>query len=108
MQRCELLRASAAALGLALLPGRPRAGRYPSRPVRLLVGFPAGSASDARARLAAQHLGAALTQPFVVENLPGNAATLAAASPRAPRPMATRCWCPRMGRWSLRRWSTRT
>lgn len=79
MQRCELLRASAAALGLALLPGRPRAGRYPSRPVRLLVGFPAGSASDARARLAAQHLAAALAQPFVVENLPGNAATLAAS-----------------------------
>lgn len=37
MQRCELLCAGAAALGLALLPGRPRAGRYPSRPVRLLV-----------------------------------------------------------------------
>jgi tripartite-type tricarboxylate transporter receptor subunit TctC len=79
MQRCELLRAGAAALGLALLPGRPRASRYPNRPVRLLVGFPAGSASDARARLAAQHLGAALQQPFVVENIPGNAATLAAS-----------------------------
>ena len=65
MQRSELLRAGAAALGLALLPGRPRASGYPSRPLRLLVGFPAGSASDVRARLAAQHLAAALGQPAV-------------------------------------------
>ena len=44
---------------------------YPTRSVRLIVGFPAGNASDIFARLIAQSLSERLGQQFVVENRPG-------------------------------------
>lgn len=44
---------------------------YPTRPVRIVVGFPAGSPSDIGARLMAQRLSQRLGQPFVIENQPG-------------------------------------
>jgi len=52
---------------------------WPNRPIKLMVGFPAGGASDLMARLVAERLGAALGQPIVVENRPGAAGTLAAS-----------------------------
>jgi tripartite-type tricarboxylate transporter receptor subunit TctC len=55
-----------------------RAQSYPTRPVRILVGFSAGSASDIIARLTAQRLSEQLGQQFVVENRPGAATNLAA------------------------------
>jgi tripartite-type tricarboxylate transporter receptor subunit TctC len=51
---------------------------YPSRPVKLVVPFPAGSATDQVARLAGQQLQEALKQPFVVENKPGAQGSIAA------------------------------
>jgi tripartite-type tricarboxylate transporter receptor subunit TctC len=51
---------------------------YPSRPVRLLVGFPPGGAMDAIARVLAPKLQDALGQPFVVENRTGAGGALAA------------------------------
>src|SRR5215212_1605396 len=54
----------------------------PARPVRLIVGFPAGGAADITARLIGQWLSERLGQPFVIENRPGasgNIATDAAA-----------------------------
>jgi len=52
---------------------------YPSRPVKLIVPFPAGSATDHVARLTGSELQAALGQPFVVENKPGAQGGIAAA-----------------------------
>lgn len=52
---------------------------YPVRPVRLLVGASAGGGSDILARILAEHWTQAMGQPFVVENRPGAANTLAAA-----------------------------
>ena len=62
------------AAGAAALPAMSRiasADTYPSRPVHMIVGFPAGNASDIIARLIAQSLSERLGQPFVVENRPG-------------------------------------
>jgi tripartite-type tricarboxylate transporter receptor subunit TctC len=62
-----------------------RAQAYPTRPVRIMVGFAAGSASDIVARLLGQLLSERLGQPFVVENRPGAGTNLATeAVVRAP------------------------
>src|SRR5215467_332733 len=76
------------AAGTAALPTLSRVARaqsYPTRPVRIIVGFPGGSASDTTARLIGQSLSERLGQPFVVENRPGAASNIAAeAVVRAP------------------------
>jgi tripartite-type tricarboxylate transporter receptor subunit TctC len=51
---------------------------YPSKPVKLVVPFPAGSATDQVARIAGQQLQEALKQPFIVENKPGAQGSIAA------------------------------
>ena len=51
---------------------------YPTRPVRLVVGFPAGNAPDIIARLTGQFLSERLGQPIVVENRPGAGSNIAA------------------------------
>jgi len=67
------------AVGAAALPVASqitRAQTYPSRPVRIVVGFPAGSAPDIIARLITQGLSERLGQQFVVENRPGAASNI--------------------------------
>ena len=62
------------AVGAAALPALPRMARaqaYPSRPVRIIVGFPAGGATDIQARLMGQWLSDRLGQQFIVENRSG-------------------------------------
>jgi tripartite-type tricarboxylate transporter receptor subunit TctC len=58
---------------------------YPSRPVRLIIGYPPGGSADITVRLVAQWLQERLGQPFVVESRPGAATNLATeAVVRAP------------------------
>jgi tripartite-type tricarboxylate transporter receptor subunit TctC len=67
------------AVGAAALPAVSRFARaqtYPSRPVRLVVTFPAGSTSDILARPMAQWLQERLGQPFVIDNRPGAGGTI--------------------------------
>jgi tripartite-type tricarboxylate transporter receptor subunit TctC len=63
---------------LTAMPGGARAQAYPSRLVRLVIGFPAGGAGDILARLIGQRLQERLGQPFVIENRPGAASNVAA------------------------------
>jgi tripartite-type tricarboxylate transporter receptor subunit TctC len=56
---------------LLAFPGVARCENYPARPVRIIVGFAAGSTSDILARLMGQWLSVRLGQQFVVENRPG-------------------------------------
>jgi tripartite-type tricarboxylate transporter receptor subunit TctC len=69
------------AVGAAALPAMSRIASaldYPSRPVRFVVGFPAGSATDIVARLIAQSLSEQLGQQFIVDDRPGAGSNLAA------------------------------
>jgi tripartite-type tricarboxylate transporter receptor subunit TctC len=58
--------------------GHAQAQTYPSKPIRMLVGFGAGGANDLLGRVLAEKLGAALQQPVVVENVVGAGGTIAA------------------------------
>ena len=64
------------ALGLAV--SAVRAQSYPNRPIRMLVGFPPGGASDIVTRLVSQALSVRLGQPVVIENRAGSGSNLAA------------------------------
>lgn len=70
-----------ALLGLfvaVLIPATAHAQGYPAKPVRIIVGFPAGGATDVVARAMAQHMTEAWGQTAVVDNRPGAASNIGA------------------------------
>src|SRR5262245_20959822 len=78
LPRRKLLHLAAGAAALPIVSGSARAQAYPSRPVRLIVGFPPGGGADTTARIIGPWLSQRLGQPVVIENRPGASSTLAA------------------------------
>lgn len=74
-----MLRLMLAGALLALIHGAALADTYPSRPVRLLVGYTPGGPVDTAARIYADHLGRVLKQPVIVDNRPGASGAIAAS-----------------------------
>ena len=75
--RRQFLHLAAGAAALPAIPRIARAQAYPTRPVRVIVGFPPGGGSDIVARLIGQRLSERLGQQFVIENRPGAASNIA-------------------------------
>ena len=78
-------------LALALLfslvfAGSVFAQAYPQKPVKIIVAFTAGSATDILARVVAEHLAKSLGQPFVVENKPGAGGSVGTAQAKDAPP----------------------
>lgn len=76
----------AAALLLAACAGAVRAQTYPDRPLRVVVPFPPGNASDLATRTIAEPLARRLGQPIVVDNRPGAAGTIGADAVAKSKP----------------------
>jgi tripartite-type tricarboxylate transporter receptor subunit TctC len=74
-------RLAAAGLATLVVPGLPasiaHAQAWPSKPIRILVGFPPGGTADAYARAIGEHIADRVGQPVVVENRPGAGAMIA-------------------------------
>ena len=83
---CPLLSAALTLFSSGLLHAPAQAQDYPSRPIQLTVGFPAGGSSDVVARLLAQKLGASFKQSVIVENKPGAGGTIGSAAVAAAKP----------------------
>jgi tripartite-type tricarboxylate transporter receptor subunit TctC len=71
LPRRNFLHLAAGAAALSAVSRVARAQSYPSRPVRVVVPFPAGGPADILARLMGQWLSERLGQPFVIDNRPG-------------------------------------
>lgn len=80
MKRKTFLLASVAAgaVWLTAFPVHAQSGPWPTRPVKIVVPFPAGGATDVITRALGQKLSTELGQPFVIENRPGAASAIGA------------------------------
>jgi tripartite-type tricarboxylate transporter receptor subunit TctC len=78
--RRHFLQIAGAAVAASAAPRFAAALDYPTRPVRIVVGLPVGSAADTVARLLGQSLAERLGRAFIIENRPGAAGNIAAES----------------------------
>jgi tripartite-type tricarboxylate transporter receptor subunit TctC len=77
LARRRFLGIAAAAVALPAIARSARAQAYPSRSVRLILGYPPGGSADITARLTGQWLSERLGQPFVIESRPGGGTNIA-------------------------------
>ena len=83
-----MLTLAAALAGLAL--AAPAAAAFPERPIKIIVGFPAGGPLDTHGRLLADKLQAALGQPIIIDYKAGAGGAVGADLVPSRRPTATR------------------
>src|SRR4051794_13931904 len=86
LPRRRLLRLMASAALAPAVPTFARAQRYPSGPIRLIVGFAAGNAPDMVARLVGDRMSERLGQSVIVENRVGAASAIAAQTVASASP----------------------
>jgi tripartite-type tricarboxylate transporter receptor subunit TctC len=85
LPRRQFLHLAAGAAALPAISRGARAQACPTRPVRIIVGFPAGGGTDITARLIGQWLSQRLGRQFIVENRPGAGGNIGAETvTRAP------------------------
>ena len=77
LRRREFLHVAGAAAALPAVSRMAWAQSYPSRPLRMIIGYPPGGSADLTARLTGQWLSEQLGQPVVIESRPGAATNLA-------------------------------
>ena len=85
LRRREFFHLAAVGVTLASASRHVWAQAYPARPVRIIVGFPAGIAPDIVARVIGQALSKRLGQQFVIENRPGAGSNIGAEMRRVSR-----------------------
>jgi tripartite-type tricarboxylate transporter receptor subunit TctC len=85
IRRRQLLQMMGAAVAVPAVSRVANAQAYPARPVRLIIGYPAGGSADITARLIGQWLSERLGQQFIIESRPGAGTNIATeAAVRAP------------------------
>jgi tripartite-type tricarboxylate transporter receptor subunit TctC len=77
LPRRQLLHLAAGAAALPTMSRIAWAQTYPTRPVRIIIGYPPGGSADITARLMGQWLSERLDQPFIIESRPGASTNIA-------------------------------
>src|SRR6266581_4392597 len=75
-----------AALGACAVPSDAQTQNYPSRPITVIVPFPAGGPSDVVARIVTEQMGKLLGQSLIIENIGGAGGTIGSARVAAAKP----------------------
>ena len=92
--RRNFLCMTASAIALPTLPNLASAFDYPTRPVHVVVGFPAGTTVDIIARLVCEPLSQRLGERFIVDDRPGAASNIATETVVTATPDGIRCSSP--------------
>src|SRR5262249_37052006 len=95
--RRNVLRLAAGAAGIALTSRLARAQTFPTRPITIVVPFPAGGPTDTLGRILADRMKTALGQAVIIENLTGAAGTIGSNMWHAHRLTVTHS-CSAIGR----------
>ena len=85
LPRRQFLHLAAVAAALSAVSRLAWAQAYPTRPVRIIIGFAAGGVVEIVARLIGQSLSERLCQPFIIESRPGAASNIATEAVGRPR-----------------------
>src|SRR5260221_12163304 len=104
--RRQVLYLATAAAALPAATRLANAQGYPTRPVRIISGFPPGGVNDTYARLIGQWLSERLGQQFFIENRPGAGGNIAAETLLEQRPTVTRCFSLPRPTHGMRRFMT--